>query len=100
VQAPCCSVSFTVLAILPAGPYDTLPLICSSSANITLPQGRTKSYFETDGKLPTRGWKAIPSALDHNQQQSNFQNLKGIRHGVNPLTDRSLGIGAMHDIEP
>jgi hypothetical protein len=56
-------------------------------------------FFETDDLLPTKGWKAIPSALDRNQPTTTF--LCGNQSGrENPLTDRSSGIGPMHGIEP
>ena len=47
-------------------------------------------FFETDDSdlLPTKGWKAIPSALDRNQPTTTF--LCGNQSSrENPLTDRS-----------
>jgi hypothetical protein len=49
--------------------------------------------------MPTKGWKAISSALDRNQPTTTFLCGNQTR-GTNPLTDRSSGIGPMHGIEP
>ncbi len=57
------------------------------------------SYFETADKLPTSGWKAIPSALYHKQPTVKLAE-ENTTHGANPLTDRSPGIGPMHGIGP
>ena len=56
-------------------------------------------FFETDDQMPTKGWKAISSALDRNQPTTTFPCGNQIC-GTNPLTDRSSGIGPMHGIEP
>ena len=56
-------------------------------------------FFETDDRKPTKGWKAVPSALDRNQPTTTF--LYGNRILMaDPLTDRSSGVGPMHGIEP
>ena len=56
-------------------------------------------FFETKDRISTKGWKAVSAALDRNQPTTKF--LSGnLNHGVNPLTDRSSGIGPMHGIEP
>ena len=56
-------------------------------------------FFETDDQMPTKGWKAISSALDRNQPTTTFP-CGSQTCGTNPLTDRSSGIGPMHGIEP
>jgi hypothetical protein len=56
-------------------------------------------FLETDDLMPTKGWKAVASALDRNQPTTTF--LGGNRNNAeSPLTDRSSGIGPIHGIEP
>ena len=56
-------------------------------------------FFETDDRKPTKGWKAVPSAIDRNQPTTTF--LYGSRILMaDPLTNRSSGIGPMHGLEP
>jgi hypothetical protein len=83
-----------------------LPLFCSLLANIILPLGRTKSFSSRliHERMSTGDWKAVSAALDtRNQPTPKFSNGNpNYGHGVNPLalTDRSSGIGPMHDVEP
>ena len=57
-------------------------------------------FFETDDRKPTKGWKAVPSAIDRNQPTTTFLYRNRILM-ADPLTDRSSGIGPMrHGVEP
>ena len=69
--------------------------------NITLPKGRALRLpsFETDDRKPTKGGKAVPSALDRNQPTTTFLYGNWILM-ADPLTDRSSGVGPMHGVEP
>jgi len=56
-------------------------------------------YFHTDDMASTRDWKAIPPALDINQPTIIFTGAAEDQ-GLNPITDRSSGVGPIPGIEP
>ena len=80
-----------------------LPLFCSLLANIILPLGRIRSSsLKLTIKCPPRkSWKAVSAALDRIQPTTRLP-VGNLNQGVNPLTDRSSGIGPMHGmlVEP
>jgi hypothetical protein len=56
--------------------------------------------FETNDRMSTAKWKAVPSALDRNQPTTKFSTNRTPNCGQDPLTDRSSGVGPIHGIEP